>query len=80
MSLHHSSVVQETKWNAGDLKSGSAVDRVVRTTLLYIVHVKPKVWLPVRLVEGRLCKEIRTNLSCIRDQAEKTFWNTHSAS
>ncbi|KAL3623901.1 hypothetical protein CASFOL_032717 [Castilleja foliolosa] len=42
------------------------------TTLVYVVNVKPKVWLPVRLVEGRLCKEIRTNLSCIRDEAEKT--------
>ncbi|GFQ05699.1 hypothetical protein PHJA_002714000 [Phtheirospermum japonicum] len=49
-------------------------------TLLYIVNVKPKVWLPVRLVEGRLCKEIRTNLSCIREEAEKTFRITPPAS
>ncbi|GER27822.1 polyketide cyclase / dehydrase and lipidtransport protein [Striga asiatica] len=50
----------------------------LETTLVYIVNVKPKVWLPVRLVEGRLSKEIRSNLSCIREEAEKAFRNTHS--
>ncbi|KAL8460155.1 hypothetical protein ACS0TY_031894 [Phlomoides rotata] len=50
-----------------------------QTTLLYAVHVKPKVWLPVGLVEGRLCKEIKTNLSCIRYAAEVAFQNTNTA-
>ncbi|KAK6151429.1 hypothetical protein DH2020_014064 [Rehmannia glutinosa] len=73
------SVEQEVKWNAGDLPSDSVVGQEFQTTLMYIVNVKPKMWLPVRLVEGRLCKEIRTNLSCIRDEAEKAFRNTPSA-
>lgn len=67
------------KWNDGDLQSDSVVGQEFQTMLLYVVHVKPKVWLPVQLVEGRLCKEIRTNLSCIREVAEKAFQNTHSA-
>ncbi|KAK5812387.1 hypothetical protein PVK06_027816 [Gossypium arboreum] len=37
------------------------------TTLSYLVDVKPKLWLPIRLVEGRLCKEIKTNLSWCRE-------------
>ncbi|KAK6151422.1 hypothetical protein DH2020_014057 [Rehmannia glutinosa] len=73
------SVEQEVKWNAGDLPSDSVVGQEFQTTLMYIVNVKPKMWLPVRLVEGRLCKEIRTNLSCIRDEAEEAFRNTPSA-
>ncbi|KAK6127115.1 hypothetical protein DH2020_039153 [Rehmannia glutinosa] len=73
------SVEQEVKWNAGDLPSDSVVGQEFQTTLMYIVNVKPKMWLPVSLVEGRLCKEIRTNLSCIRDEAEKAFRNTPSA-
>ncbi|XP_024010017.1 uncharacterized protein LOC18015196 isoform X1 [Eutrema salsugineum] len=43
------------------------------TTLSYTVDVKPKMWLPVRLVEGRLCKEIKTNLLSIRDAAQKVI-------
>ena len=43
------------------------------TTLAYTVDVKPKMWLPVRLVEGRLCKEIKTNLLSIRDTAQKVI-------
>ncbi|KAE8679572.1 hypothetical protein F3Y22_tig00111398pilonHSYRG00150 [Hibiscus syriacus] len=31
----------------------------------------PKMWLPVRLVEGRLSKEIKTNLLCIREEAKR---------
>ncbi|TXG63174.1 hypothetical protein EZV62_010168 [Acer yangbiense] len=42
-----------------------------QTTLSYVVNVQPKMWLPVRLVEGRLSKEIKTNLSCIREAARK---------
>ncbi|KAI3946917.1 hypothetical protein MKW98_003480 [Papaver atlanticum] len=41
------------------------------TTLSYVVDVKPKMWLPVRLVEGRLCREVQLNLSCIREEAMK---------
>lgn len=66
------------KSNAGDLQSDSVDDVEYQTTLVYVVDVKPKVWLPVRLVEGRLCAEIRTNLSCIREEAEKAFQNANS--
>lgn len=39
-----------------------------QTNLSYILYVKPKLWLPVALVEGRLSKEIQSNLVCVRDQ------------
>lgn len=42
-----------------------------RTTLSYVVEVEPKLWLPVRLLEGRLCKEVKVNLLCIRDEAQR---------
>nr|XP_043636889.1 uncharacterized protein LOC122607883 [Erigeron canadensis] len=41
------------------------------TTLSYMVEVEPKMWLPVQLVEGRISKEIRMNLFCIREVAQK---------
>lgn len=66
------------KSKAGDLQSHSVDDIEYQTTLVYVVDVKPKVWLPVRLVEGRLCTEIRTNLSCIREEAEKAFQSANS--
>lgn len=43
----------------------------VSTTLSYTVDVKPKLWLPIRLIEGRLCNEIKMNLVSIRDEALK---------
>ncbi|KAK3016403.1 hypothetical protein RJ639_007050 [Escallonia herrerae] len=49
------------------------VSQEFHTTLSYVVDVEPKLWLPVRLVEGRLCREITTNLSCIREEAQKAF-------
>lgn len=42
-----------------------------QTTLSYLVDVTPKPWLPVGLVEGRICREIKMNLMCIREEAEK---------
>ncbi|KAG6550047.1 hypothetical protein Mapa_008561 [Marchantia paleacea] len=42
-----------------------------RTFLYYILDVQPKIWLPVALVEGRLTSEVKTNLVCIRDKAQK---------
>ncbi|GMP87301.1 hypothetical protein CsSME_00039737 [Camellia sinensis var. sinensis] len=49
----------------------SLVGEEFHTTLSYVVDVEPKLWLPVSLVEGRLCREIQANLSCIRAEAEK---------
>ncbi|MCO5576803.1 hypothetical protein L7F22_030623 [Adiantum nelumboides] len=42
------------------------------TVLTYVVDVQPKLWLPVRLVEGILSKEIQNNLLCIRNQVLKS--------
>ncbi|KAG6424284.1 hypothetical protein SASPL_114699 [Salvia splendens] len=70
--------VEQVKSSAGDMQSDSVYDVEYQTTLVYVVNVKPKVWLPVRLVEGRLCTEIRTNLSCIREEAEKAFQSADS--
>ncbi|KAJ0250087.1 Polyketide cyclase / dehydrase and lipid transport protein [Hirschfeldia incana] len=69
----------EGKWSIEQLDKGiqgEALDlqfKDFRTTLAYTVDVKPKMWLPVRLVEGRLCKEIKTNLLSIRDTAQKVI-------
>ncbi|WOH01490.1 hypothetical protein DCAR_0520874 [Daucus carota subsp. sativus] len=49
-----------------------------QTTLSYVVDVEPKMWLPVRLVEGRLCREISINLSSIGKEAQRAYANTLS--
>ncbi|KAI5059505.1 hypothetical protein GOP47_0025824 [Adiantum capillus-veneris] len=41
------------------------------TVLTYVVDVQPKVWLPVRLVESILSKEIQNNLLCVRNKVLK---------
>ncbi|XP_077221852.1 uncharacterized protein LOC143855632 [Tasmannia lanceolata] len=46
-----------------------------RTVLSYIVDVEPKLWLPVGLVEGRLCREIEVNLLCIREEARRSVFD-----
>ncbi|XP_004288661.1 PREDICTED: uncharacterized protein LOC101296612 isoform X2 [Fragaria vesca subsp. vesca] len=58
---------------SGEMASDPLVGQKVQTTttLSYLVDVKPKMLLPVRLVEGRLCKEIKINLACIREEALK---------
>jgi len=61
---------------------GSCEDSLVReinTTLSYVVDVKPKMWLPVRLIEGRLCNEIKKNLKSVRGEAQKTTDRTVNA-
>ncbi|CAH8294244.1 unnamed protein product [Eruca vesicaria subsp. sativa] len=66
----------EGKWSIEQLDKGEALDLRFKdfpTTLAYTVDVKPKMWLPVRLVEGRLCNEIKTNLLSIRDAAQKVI-------
>ncbi|MED6112842.1 hypothetical protein PIB30_065331 [Stylosanthes scabra] len=45
----------------------------VNTTLSYIVDIKPKLWLPVHLIEGRLCNEIKRNLVAVRDESHKAI-------
>ncbi|CAM0949098.1 unnamed protein product [Alopecurus aequalis] len=48
-----------------------SADQEFQTTLSYVVELEPKLWVPVRLLEGRICKEIKTNLVCIREEAER---------
>ncbi|XP_015572317.2 uncharacterized protein LOC107260932 [Ricinus communis] len=57
-------------------ESGNSHGQEFETTLTYLVDVKPKAWMPVNLVEGKLCKEIQANLSSIREEAEKMVHNT----
>lgn len=77
--------VFEGKWSIEQLNIGAYEDssptngQEFQTTLSYIVDVKPKLWLPVRLVEGRLCNEITMNLLCIREQALKVNSNSLTA-
>ncbi|TKW19073.1 hypothetical protein SEVIR_5G474100v4 [Setaria viridis] len=46
------------------------------TTLSYLVELEPKLWVPVRLLEGRICSEIKNNLVSIREQAQRRIINT----
>ncbi|XP_055817990.1 uncharacterized protein LOC129887062 isoform X1 [Solanum dulcamara] len=54
-----------------DQELDSSRGQPFHTTLSYIVNVEPKLWLPVRVIEGRLCKEIKINLRAVRDEAQK---------
>lgn len=71
--------VFEGKWSIEERDNESkdatitSVEQDFQTFLSYVVDVKPKLWLPVGLVEGRLCREIRLNLVCIKQQAQKAF-------
>ncbi|XP_042373117.1 uncharacterized protein LOC121967138 isoform X3 [Zingiber officinale] len=49
----------------------SFVDEEFQTILSYFVELVPKLWLPIRLIEGRVCKEVKTNLLCVREQAQR---------
>ncbi|CAO1941091.1 unnamed protein product [Urochloa humidicola] len=47
------------------------------TTLLsYVVELEPKLWVPVSLLEGRICREIKNNLVSIRQQAHRISTTT----
>ncbi|KAG0461613.1 hypothetical protein HPP92_021910 [Vanilla planifolia] len=45
--------------------------KAINTMLSYVVEVEPKLWIPVRLLEGRLCMEVKNNLKCVRDEAQR---------
>ncbi|KAK9116094.1 hypothetical protein Sjap_015041 [Stephania japonica] len=61
----------EGKWSIEQITKGRHEVQAYQTTLSYVVDVKPKLWLPVGLVEGRICRDIKMSLSCIRDESEK---------
>ncbi|XP_060217513.1 uncharacterized protein LOC132644876 [Lycium barbarum] len=75
----------EGKWSIEQCKTGSvkehdsSVDQPFLTTLSYIVYVEPKLWLPVRVIEGRLCKEVKINLRSVRDEAQKVYVSSFSS-
>ncbi|KAK9067749.1 hypothetical protein SSX86_011860 [Deinandra increscens subsp. villosa] len=62
----------EGKWSIEQFEqNGIVAGQQYSTTLLYTVEVQPKMWLPVRLVEGRISREIQMNLFTIREEARK---------
>ncbi|MED6131059.1 hypothetical protein PIB30_006383 [Stylosanthes scabra] len=71
--------VFEGKWSILQFNNGSCEEsqvQEVNTTLSYIVDIKPKLWLPVHLIEGRLCNEIKRNLVAVRDESHKAIDST----
>ncbi|XP_057733568.1 uncharacterized protein LOC130948731 isoform X1 [Arachis stenosperma] len=71
--------VFEGKWSIlQQFNNGSCEDSQVQvnTTLSYIVDIRPKLWLPVHLIEGRLCNEIKRNLVAVRDESHKAIDST----
>ncbi|KAK4379787.1 hypothetical protein RND71_001649 [Anisodus tanguticus] len=75
----------EGKWSIeqcktdGDKDHDSSVGQQFHTTLSYIVNVEPKLWLPVRVIEGRLCKEVKINLRSVREEAQKVYLSSFSS-
>lgn len=69
--------VFEGKWSVQEVDATTdeggevLIGEEFQTTLSYVVELEPKLWVPVRLLEGRICKEIKTNLICIREEAER---------
>ncbi|CAL9161683.1 unnamed protein product [Musa hybrid cultivar] len=67
----------EGKWSIEQIKydvdedDKILVGKEFQTTLSYVVELVPKLWLPVRLIEGRLCREVKTNLLCVREEAQR---------
>ncbi len=44
------------------------------TRLHYTVHLRPRVSLPVRLIEGRISRGIQVNLQAIRERVGQVVW------
>ncbi|KAF0933631.1 hypothetical protein E2562_018866 [Oryza meyeriana var. granulata] len=64
--------VFEGKWSVEEVDGGEiSADQEFQTTLSYVVELEPKLWVPVRLLEGRICNEIKTNLVSIREEAQR---------
>ncbi|KAL5792079.1 hypothetical protein ACOSP7_000673 [Xanthoceras sorbifolium] len=65
------SVEQFNRGNCEDSDTDTSQTQKFKTILSYEAVVKPKPWIPVRLVAGILSKEIKVNISCIREAAQK---------
>ena len=48
------------------------------TYLSYALFVRPQVWLPVRLIQGRIQQEIGANLSAVQQHAEAVWLGSQS--
>ncbi|CAD6234518.1 unnamed protein product [Miscanthus lutarioriparius] len=61
------------KWSVEEhcRRWGNSEEQEFQTTLSYLLELEPKLWVPVRLLEGRICSEIKNNLVCIREQAQR---------
>ncbi|CAO2196077.1 unnamed protein product [Urochloa humidicola] len=59
------------KWSLLQLQEEEAT-----TLLSYLVELEPKLWVPVSLLEGRICREIKNNLVSIRQQAHRISTTT----
>lgn len=67
----------EGEWSIEQLgEDDNLQDQEIHSILSYRVDVKPKLLLPVRLLEGRLCSEIKANLTCIREEVHRTSSTT----
>ncbi|XP_026663335.2 uncharacterized protein LOC113463225 isoform X1 [Phoenix dactylifera] len=75
----------EGKWSIEQIDNDMCKDEETmegkgfQTTLLYFVELEPKLWIPVRLLEGRVCREIKINLQCIREEAQRVQEVGHEA-
>uniref|UniRef100_A0A0D9YKP1 Coenzyme Q-binding protein COQ10 START domain-containing protein n=1 Tax=Oryza glumipatula TaxID=40148 RepID=A0A0D9YKP1_9ORYZ len=65
--------VFEGNWSVQEEVDGGEIsaDQEFQTILSYVVELEPKLWVPVRLLEGRICNEIKTNLVSIREEAQR---------
>ncbi|KAJ6847850.1 uncharacterized protein M6B38_115350 [Iris pallida] len=67
----------EGKWSIEQIDKGTfkvgefSTGQEFQTTLTYIVELEPKLWVPVHLLEGRLCKEVKNNLRCVKEEAQR---------
>jgi hypothetical protein len=69
---------QEQQQGGGDSdkESHAAAAATTTTTLSYLVELEPKLWVPVSLLEGRICSEIKNNLVSIREQAQRRHYHS----
>ncbi|CAI0470148.1 unnamed protein product [Linum tenue] len=63
--------IEQVKKQSPEKELDSSQSQDFETTLSYFVDIKPKLWLPVHLIEGRICREIKKNLTSIKEEAQK---------
>lgn len=55
----------------GEEEAVGSTGREFWTVLSYVVELEPKLWLPVRLLEGRIRREVIVNLQSVRERAQE---------